>query len=104
MALYVQNDWRITDRLTLNAGLRYEVEFPRYVVGNRMNSFDPVAINPASGTPGIVTFAGVGGAPPRPFAAEWNNAGPRLGLAWRLPGRRETVVRGGAGFFYGPTV
>jgi hypothetical protein len=104
MAFYVQDDWRVTDRLTLNAGLRYEVEFPRYVAGNKMNSFDPTAINPVSGTPGVVTFAGKNGTTRRAFATDWNNVGPRLGFAWRIPGKRETVVRGGAGLFYGPTV
>jgi hypothetical protein len=104
LAFYVQDDWRVTDRLTLNAGLRLEVEFPRYVVGNKMNSFDPAALNPVSGTPGVVTFAGRNSTPRRAFATDWNNLGPRLGFAWRIPGKRETVVRGGAGLFYGPTV
>ncbi|MBS1871595.1 MAG: carboxypeptidase regulatory-like domain-containing protein [Acidobacteria bacterium] len=104
MAFYFQDDWRVTDRLTVNAGLRYEVEFPRWVVGNKMNSFDPTAINPVSGTPGVVTFAGVNGTPTRAFATDWNNLGPRLGFAYKLPGASQTVIRGGAGFFYGPTV
>ena len=69
-----------------------------------MNSFDPLAINPVSGTPGVVTFAGVNGTPERAFATDWNNIGPRLGFAYRLPGKRDTVIRGGAGIFYGPTV
>jgi hypothetical protein len=103
-ALYVQDDWRVTDRLTINAGLRWEVEYPRWVVGNKMNSFDPNAINPVSGTPGVVTFAGRNGTPTRAFATDWNNVGPRLGFAYRLPGSHETVIRGGGGVFYGPTV
>ena len=104
LALYVQDDWRLSDRLTINAGFRWDVEFPRKVVGNKMNSFDPNAINPVSGTPGIVTFAGVDGTPVRAFSTDWNNLGPRLGFAYRVPGTRETVVRGGAGILYGPTV
>ncbi len=104
MAYYIQDDWRVTDHLTINAGLRWEVEFPRYVEGNRMNSFDPVALNPVSGTPGVVTFAGTGGTPVRAFRTDWNNVGPRLGLAYRLPGDHDTVIRAGAGVFYGPTV
>ncbi len=104
LALYLQDDWRISDRLTVNAGLRWEAEFPRRVVGNKMNSFDPLAINPVSGTPGVVTFAGVNGTPERAFATDYNNFGPRLGFAYRLPGKHETVIRGGGGFFYGPTV
>jgi hypothetical protein len=102
--LYAQDDWRITDRLTLNAGLRWEAELPRRVAGNRMNSFDPAAINPVSGTPGVVTFAGVDGVPVRAFATDTNNFGPRLGFAYRIPGAHDTVIRGGAGVFYGPTV
>src|SRR5581483_2155177 len=41
MGYYIQDDWRITDRLTINAGLRWEVEFPRKEIDNKMNSFDP---------------------------------------------------------------
>lgn len=104
LAFYAQDDWRVSDRLTINAGLRWEAEFPRRVVGNKMNSFDPLAINPVSGTPGVVTFAGVNGTPERAFQTDLNNFGPRLGFAYRIPGASETVIRGGAGFFYGPTV
>jgi len=104
LALFVQDDWRVTDRLTFNAGLRWEVEYPRKEVNNKMNSFDPLAINPVSGTPGVVTFAGVNGTPVRAFTTDFNNVGPRLGFAYRLPGKGNTVIRGGAGIFYGPTV
>jgi hypothetical protein len=103
-SLYAQDDWRITDRLTVNLGLRWEVELPRRVVGNLMNSFDPLAMNPVSGTPGVVTFAGRDGVPERAFTTDWNNLGPRAGFAYRLPGAHETVIRGGAGVLYGPTV
>jgi hypothetical protein len=101
-ALYAQDDWRLTDRLTLNYGLRWDVELPRRERNNKMNSFDARATNPVSGTPGVVTFAGVDGVPERAFATDWNNLGPRAGVAYRLTDR--TVVRGGAGIFYGPTV
>jgi hypothetical protein len=101
---YMQDDWRVTDRLTVNLGLRYDIEFPRKEVENRMNSFDPLAINPVSRTPGVVTWAGVNGVPVRAFKTDYNNIGPRIGFAYRIPGRSETVIRGGAGMFYGPTV
>ena len=86
LAFYVQDDWRVTSNLTLNYGLRWEAELPRRVVGNKMNSFDPLAINPVSGTPGVVTFAGVDGVPERAFSTDTNNFGPRFGFAYRIPG------------------
>jgi hypothetical protein len=52
----------------------------------------------------VVTFAGVNGTPERAYATDWNNLGPRLGFAYRLPGSKETVIRGGAGVFFGPTI
>lgn len=104
LSLYLQDDFRVTSRFTLNLGLRWEEELPRRVVGNKMNSFDPLAINPVSGTPGVVTFAGVNGVPERAFRTDVNNFGPRVGFAYRFPGAHDTVIRGGAGIFYGPTV
>src|SRR5262245_6611019 len=101
---FAQDDWRVTRNLTLNYGFRYDLELPRRAVGNTMNSFDEFAINPVSGTPGVVTFAGVNGTPERAFATDKNNFGPRLGFAYRLPWQKDTLIRGGAGIFYGQTV
>lgn len=103
-AAYLQNDYRVTDRLTLNLGLRWEVEMPRYVDGDRLNAFDPQAINPVSGTPGVVTFAGRNGVPRTGFDPNFANFGPRLGFAYNAPVLGGVVVRGGAGIFYGPNV
>lgn len=102
-AAYWQDDWRASERLTFNFGLRWEAGTPRRVDENRMNSFDTRAINPVSGTPGVVTFAGRNGVPETAWDTDRNNFGPRFGFALRLPGRRNTVVRGGGGIFYGPT-
>lgn len=103
-ALYVQDDYRVTESLTLNLGLRWEVNMPRTEDNNRMNSFDTAAINPVSRTPGVITFAGLNGVPRTAFDPDYNNLGPRFGFAWRLPGSRATVVRGGAGIFFGEIV
>lgn len=103
-ALYAQDDYRVTNRLTINAGLRWEVELPRTVDNNRMNAFDPTAINPVSGTPGIVTFAGLNGASASAFDPNYGNFGPRLGFAYNAPFAKNLVIRGGAGIFYGPMV
>jgi hypothetical protein len=104
LALYLQDDWRVRDRLTLNYGLRWEAEFPRYEANNRQNSFDPDAMNPVSGTPGVVTFAGVDGTPERAFRTDLNNFEPRFGFAYQVNELGRTVLRGGAGVFHGPTI
>ncbi len=102
-AAYIQDDYRITSRLTINAGLRWEVEEPRFVDGNHMNAFDPAAINPVSGTPGV-TFAGRNGVSSTAFDPNYRNFGPRFGFAYSAPFAKNLVIRGGAGIFYGPMV
>ncbi len=100
LAEYFQNDWKVTRNLTLNLGLRWETDTPIIDKNNRQNGFDMEAINPVSGTPGVVRFAGVDGWPERPFDPDWNNFGPRLGFAWKVLGSEKTVVRGGFGISY----
>ncbi len=96
--VFVQDDWKISSRLTLNLGLRWELDFPRFDSENRQSGFDPRAINPVSGTPGIITFAGRNGAGKYAHDFDANNWGPRFGFAWR--GVAGLVVRGGYGIFY----
>ena len=96
---FAQDDWKVTPNLTLNIGVRYDLDQPRWEqYDNRQNSFDTTAINPVSGTPGTVTFSGRNGL--SKYASNWdkNNIGPRFGFAWRLP--RNFVIRGGAGLLY----
>ncbi len=100
LAGFFQDDWTINQSLTLNFGLRWETDTPITDRDNRMNSFDPRAINPVSGTRGVVKFAGQEGWPAQPYETDWNNFGPRLGFAWRPFGRQRTVIRGGAGIFF----
>ncbi|MFB3828296.1 MAG: TonB-dependent receptor domain-containing protein [Bryobacteraceae bacterium] len=99
---FLQDDWRLNARLTLNLGLRWEGTRPRTEDNNRMNAFDMTAINPVSKTPGVVTFAGRGGVPRSAYDFDANNFGPRVGFAWSV--REKTVVRGGAGIIYGSSV
>jgi Carboxypeptidase regulatory-like domain/TonB dependent receptor-like, beta-barrel len=97
---FAQDDWRVTPRLTLNLGLRWDVDSPRKTDPNAQNLFDPTAINPVSNTPGVVTFSGIGGI--SAYAHHWdlNNFGPRLGFAWSP--REKWVVRGGASVLFTP--
>ena len=97
-AAFIQDDWRVTPNLTVNAGLRWDIDQPRWVENNRQNSFNETAINPVSGTPGIVTFSGLNGV--SKYASNWDlhNFGPRLGFAYKI--KNDWVIRGGGGLLY----
>jgi hypothetical protein len=89
----------VTCNFTINAGLRYDLDEPRWELNNRQNGFDPTEINPVSGTPGVITFSGVGTSK---YASRWdkNNFGPRLGFAWNPASK--WVVRGGGAVLFLP--
>ena len=97
-AAFIQDDWRVTPNFTLNLGLRYDLDQPRWETNNRQNSFDPTAMNPVSGTPGVILFSGRNGV--STYANRWdkNNFGPRLGFAWKL--KDHWVVRGGGAVLF----
>jgi len=99
-AFFAQDDWKITPRLTMNIGMRYEINVGAYEKHDRMSFFDPGLANPAAdGYPGALRFLGSG--PGREGRRNlWNNAkgwGPRIGLAYQL--NPKTVFRGGFGIF-----
>lgn len=106
LGLYAQDDWKVTRRLTINYGLRWEMQVPFTEVAGRASIMDPAVPNPgAGGYPGAVVFAGDGpGKTGRQgFIDTYLNAwGPRLGIAYQLT--RSTVVRAGAGLFYAPLI
>src|SRR5262245_55885465 len=88
---YVADDWRATRRLTLNIGLRYELDTPYSEVANRWANFDPkTATVLIAGRNGVSESAGVNTFK-KGFA-------PRFGFAYQLGDK--TVVRGGAGVFW----
>lgn len=97
---YLQDDWKISARLTLNFGLRFDFDSPWREAENRRSGFDPAPINPVSGTPGVMTFAGMNGVGPYAHPFDTNNIGPRFGFAWR-PAGANTVIRGGYGLIFG---
>ncbi|HEX8115774.1 MAG TPA: TonB-dependent receptor, partial [Pyrinomonadaceae bacterium] len=117
LAGYVQDDWKVTPKLTLNLGLRYDYESPPVERFNRQNTgfafgqasplagavrTAPGASNcPAcSNLTGGLLFAGVGGQSDQPFRQDRNNWGPRVGVAYQW--NEKTVLRGGYGVFYFP--
>ncbi|MBL8216766.1 MAG: TonB-dependent receptor [Bryobacterales bacterium] len=101
-AFYVQDDWKATRNLTLNLGVRWETHTPRTDAENRQNGFSDALLNPVSGTPGVITFAGRDGVGRTLYDGDYNNIAPRIGLAWKPWGSTKTVVRAAYGIFFGP--
>ena len=99
-AVYSQNDWRATSKLTVNLGLRWEVQPGPTERSNRMSSWDFTAQN-AFGTPGAIAFPGVDGYSRNLWDTTYDNWGPRVGAAYQWNDR--TVLRGGFGITYLPT-
>lgn len=125
LAGYVQDDWRIRRNMTLNLGLRYDVQIPFVERWNRVNSgFDFNSVNPLSDQvlaawaqmkaqydatkpkypypdPPAALLGGkmfVGKGSRRVYDIDWTDVQPRAGIAWALTKR--TVLRAGAGIFY----
>ncbi len=103
-AVFLQDDWRVNDRLTVNLGVRWDYEAPNTERYNRQNrGFDISALSPLQ-VPGETLYGGLlfTGANNRyPFQPDLNNVQPRIGLAYKLS--HSTVFRGGYGITYLPT-
>lgn len=125
-ALYTQDDWKVTKKLTLNIGIRYDVQLGLRERYNRLNRgmcftcVNPITtvpqyqanlaadgpallaagINPASLATvyGGIEFAGAGGNSRDAYNTDWSNIQPRLGFAYAP--NEKTVIRGGYGIFY----
>lgn len=97
---YVHDDWRVVPKLTLNLGLRYDFDVPRWETQNRMSYWDldaqsPVQV-PGYDTRGVMRF--VDDDRRSPFEADMNNVQPRLGFAYAV--NPKTSIRGAYGLFF----
>jgi Carboxypeptidase regulatory-like domain/TonB dependent receptor len=101
---YFQDNWKVTPKLTLNLGIRYDLETPRTERYNRMSYVDPTAPSPLK-IPGMPDLRGVLAFVNKENRQnyDWdpNNFGPRFGFAYSLTPK--TVMRGGYGIFYTAT-
>jgi hypothetical protein len=88
---YVQDDFRVNDRLTVNMGLRYEYATPHWEKDNILSNYDPATNTMVAATDGSLRDRST-------INPDRNNFGPRLGFAWSL--MPETVLRGGYGVSY----
>jgi hypothetical protein len=95
IGLFVQDDWRLTTRLTLNLGLRYEYSTPPKEQHNYLGNFYP-NVNPATTS----ALGQAGGPFPTLYNAQAKQFSPRLGMAWDVKGNGRTVVRASGGLYY----
>ncbi|MBL8228058.1 MAG: TonB-dependent receptor [Bryobacterales bacterium] len=97
---FFQDDWKVTRKLTLNLGLRYDFDVPRWELQNRYSFWDLDAQSPVRApgldTRGVIRF--VDDDQRSPFDADMNNWAPRVGFAYAL--NSKTSIRGGYGLFY----
>ncbi len=102
-SVYFQDNWKLTSKLTVNLGMRYEVPIGWHVPGGNGYSMVDIKVpNPAAGgLPGALVFSGTGPGrtgQKRFYPTDYSNIGPRLGAAYQLGPK--TVLRGGWSIYY----
>jgi hypothetical protein len=98
---YAQDEWRISPHLTLNFGLRYEINTPYTEIRNRLNAWEPgrQSIVYPDAPPGLL-FPGDPGVPAGIAPVDYKEFMPRVGFAWDPFGDSTTTIRSGYGIFY----
>jgi len=100
-ASFVEDTYHFSETLTITAGLRWDIFGGRNERFNRQEYFDPNATNTLSGVSYTGAEVYVNNGNRSPFTTNLHDFGPRLGFAWQPV--QHLVVRGGAGFYYGPS-
>lgn len=106
-AAFYQDDFKVTPKLTVNLGVRYDFGRPREEARGFLRGFDPDVANPAAGgrRGAFVGAIGQGGLQAENFGLvepDRSNIGPRVGFAYSV--NDKTVVRGGYGIYYAPVI
>jgi len=98
---FLQDEWKVTPRITMNVGLRYEPWFPWEQEYGRYTSWEygkQSVVKPDA--PRGILFVGDPGVPRKTVESDLNNFAPRVGLAWDVNGNGRTVLRSGYGIYY----
>jgi outer membrane receptor protein involved in Fe transport len=95
--LFAQDDYKLRPNLTLDLGLRYQMQPDWTEVDNRISNFDPTLLNPATNTSGALWYAGQDGHR-SPIQSAYDILSPRIGFAWSP--KNNWSVRGSYGTFY----
>ena len=102
LGLYAQDTWKVSSRLTLNLGVRYDYYIPQWDTHNNILGFFPgTQSNVFPNAPPDILYPGDPGTPNRALVyPDKNNFAPRFGFAWDMLGNAKLVMRGGFGIFY----
>ncbi len=116
IGIFINDDWKASRNLTLNLGLRYELEVPPYDRNDRLSTYVPglnkIVLAGAGSLPDLgellaehgledrTVLASEVGMTRRLIDTDYNNFAPRMGFAWRPFGDSTMVFRGGYGIFY----
>lgn len=102
-AIFAQDDLKVTRNLTLNLGIRYDVDMPRTEAHNATSNFSPTANDPEYNIPGALVFGTTCNCNTRWANTWYKDIAPRLGFAYSPPWLNgKTALRGGFGILYGP--
>ncbi len=101
--LYAQDSYKVTRRLTLNVGLRYELPVPYSVLGNKTAMFEPgMQSKVMPGAPAGLVYPGDSGVPRGLVRTDYHGFAPRFGVAWDPTGSGRWSIRAAYGIFYDP--
>jgi len=99
MDLFAQDSWKVTPKLTLNLGLRWDATFRLHEKYGHWANFDLTTVDPNLGIPGAVVYAN-GGGDSFETSEDWHNFGPNVGVAWNP--WKKFVFRGAFNMLYAP--
>ena len=99
IGMYIDDTYKLSTKLTLDVGLRYEIQIPTSDPLGRVSYMNPSIPNPGAGNlPGAEVFGNNGSGQNQFFNTQYKNFGPRVGFAYSITPK--TVIRGGYGIFY----